>query len=100
MSDEMIMRTFMDRAPSALRKHFDGWRRWMSFCHVSMFEVARPTLAQLFTFLDSLAIGSFLDRGRGRPASAVSTLAALQFGAWKTWTRLCAAKQCHYLLQW
>ena len=83
ISDDMIMRTFMDRAPSTLRKHLYGWRRWTSFCHVSRLEVANPTLAQLFTFLDSLAIGSFLDRGRQRKASAVSTLAALQFGAWK-----------------
>ena len=50
---------------------------------VSGFEVAAPSLAHLFAFLDSLAVGTFLDRGRGRRASAVATLAALQFGAWK-----------------
>ena len=50
---------------------------------LSGFEVAAISLAQLFAFLESLAVGTFFDRGRGRRASAVATLAALQFGAWK-----------------
>ena len=83
LSPENIIRTFLDRAPATLKKHLQGWLRWTAFCLLSGFEVAAPSLAQLFTFLDSLAVGSFLDRGRGRRASAVATLAALQFGAWK-----------------
>ena len=83
VSSENIIRTFLEFSTCDAEETFARLHRWTSFCLLSGFEVAAISLAQLFAFLESLAVGTFFDRGRGRRASAVATLAALQFGAWK-----------------
>ena len=82
MSEASMQRVFCDRAPSTLKKRLQGWLRWSSFCDLSNINEATPDLAQI-SFLESLSIGSLVDRGRERRKSAVATLGAMQFGAWK-----------------
>ena len=83
LSDESLARAFLDTPPATLKKHLNGWLRWAAYCKISGLDCAEPSCAQLVGFLESLAVGSFLDRGKGRRKSAVSILSAMSFGARK-----------------
>ena len=61
-----LERLFEDRAASTLRKHLSGWRRWMEFCFPLGWSVGAPSLAQVLDFLEALASGACMDRGKGR----------------------------------
>ena len=74
--DDDLLRLFLDRAPSTLKRHLSGWRAWASFCMCVNWQAGAPKLAQLLDFLRGLAEGAALDRGRGRVSSARSVLSA------------------------
>ena len=82
--EDDLLRLFLDRAPSTLKRHLSGWRAWASFCTCMDWQAGAPKLAQLMDFLRGLAEGAALDRGRGRVASAQSVLSAITFTAQTT----------------
>ena len=83
LSGDTLLHAFEDRAPTTLKKHHQGWRRWTCYCLVASVNCATPSLAEVACFLDGLAIGSFLDRGQKRRGSAIAVLSAMQFAAWQ-----------------
>ena len=83
LPDDALLHAFEDRAPTTLKEHHQGWRRWTCYCLVASVNCATPSLAEVANFLDGLAVGSFLDRGQKRRGSAIAVLSAMQFAAWK-----------------
>ena len=60
--DRMVF-LFKDRAPRTLKKHLNGWRRWLLFCRASGIQAGRPECRAVLDFLDALAEGASCDRG-------------------------------------
>ena len=72
---------FCDRAPSTLRRHISGWKRWLQFCGALDWNAASPSLTQVVDFAKSLSEGVRSDRGRKRLAQATQkTLNGLGLG--------------------
>ena len=57
---------FLDKSPATLRRHLCGWRAWLSFCLSVGWRAGSPKLGQLVDFLESLAEGAKVDRGKHR----------------------------------
>ena len=77
---------FLDKSPATLRRHLCGFRLSVGWCAGS------PTLGQLIDFLESLAEGAKVDRGKHRVRSAMSVLTALSFAAYRF--QLSSLKTC------
>ena len=74
---------FKDRAPSTLKKHLSGWRRWLIFCRASGVQAGRPSCPDVLDFLEALAEGASSDRGARRSGAARGVIYALRFIAHK-----------------
>ena len=62
---DQLLFLFSDRSAGTLRKHLPGWRLWLSFCQGVQVAPAKADLAAILDFLDVLATGAKLDRGKG-----------------------------------
>ena len=82
-STEQLAFLFKDRAPSTLRKHLSGWRRWLQFCRASGVQPGCPACAGVVDFLEALAEGASCDRGSRRSGAARGVIHALRFIAHK-----------------
>ena len=80
---DQLLFLFSDRSAGTLRKHLPGWRLWSAFCQGAHFAPASVNLASLLDFLDALATGAKLDRGKGRGGCAKGVVQALRFVARK-----------------
>ena len=74
---------FKDRAPSTLRKHLSGWRRWLQFCRASGVQPGCPACPGVGDFLEALPEGASCDRGSRRSGAARGVIHALHFIAHK-----------------
>ena len=72
-----------DRAPSTLKKHLCGWRRWLDFCKGAAVSAGYPSCWEVVEFLGALAEGAHTDRGSGRVANATGVMHALRFMTFK-----------------
>ena len=77
---DQLLFLFSDCSAGTLRKHLPGWRLWLAFCQGAQ---ANVSLASLLDFLDALATGARLDRGKGRCGRAKGVVQALRFVARK-----------------
>ena len=77
---DQLLFLFSDCSAGTLRKHLPGWRLWLAFCQRAQ---AKVSLASFLDFLDALATGAKLDRGRGRCGRAKGVVQALRFVARK-----------------
>ena len=80
---DQLLFLFSDRSAGTLRKHLPGWRLWLAFCQGAHLAPANVSLASLLDFLDALATGAKLDRGKGRCGRAKGVVQALRFVARK-----------------
>ena len=83
---------FLDKSPATLRRHLCGWRAWLSSCLSVGWCAGSPKLGQLVDFLESLAEGAKVDRGKHRVRSAMSVLTACSFAAYRF--QLSSLKTC------
>ena len=83
LTPERLVFLFKDRAPSTLKKHLSGWRRWLIFCRASGIQAGRPECREILDFLDALAEGASCDRGSRRSGAARGVIYALRFIAHK-----------------
>ena len=90
---------FCDRAPSTLRRHISGWKRWLQFCSALEWSAASPSLTQVVDFVKSLSEGVRSDRGRLRAKSASGVLAAMKFVAYKLQLSMLHASLTNPLVQ-
>ena len=72
-----------DRAPSTLKKHLCGWRRWLDFCKGAAISAGYPSCWEVVEFLGALAEGAHTDRGSGRVANATGVMHVLRFMIFK-----------------
>ena len=63
---EQLVFLFADRAPSTLRRHLSGWRRWILFCSASGISAGLPECRHIVDYLDALAEGASSNRGSCR----------------------------------
>ena len=83
LTPERLAFLFKDRAPSTLKKHLSGWRRWLIFCRASGIQAGRPECREILDFLDALAEGASCDRGSRRSGAARGVIYALRLIAHK-----------------
>ena len=61
-SADQLLFLFLDRAPSTLKRHLSGWRRWAEFCRCSNIAMGEPACPHVLGFLEALAEGSRSNR--------------------------------------
>ena len=65
-SSEQLLFLFTDRAPTTLKRHLSGWRRWAEYCFGCNVAMGAPACTSVLDFLEALAEGSQSNRGKRR----------------------------------
>ena len=83
METEPMIFLVSDRAPSTLKKHLCGWRRWLEFCRGAAVNAGFPSCRDVVDFLDALAEDAHTNQGYGSVAGTRGVMHALCFMVFK-----------------
>ena len=73
-SSEQLLFLFTDRAPTTLKRHPSGWRRWAEYCFGCNVAMGAPACTRVLDLLEALAEGSQSNRGKRRSQAARGVL--------------------------
>ena len=82
-SSEQLLFLFTDRAPTTLKRHLSGWRRWAEYCFGCNVAMGAPACTSVLNFLEALAAGSQSNCGKRRSQAASGVVHALRLVAHK-----------------